>query len=314
MDYGKLIKKSFAIVWNNRFLWILGIFAGGSGIGFMNFGSYSGGSGDWEDFKEVIPSDAAQTALGSNPLGQVLGSQTDSISTVATVVFVLLLLALVLLLVYISIVSKGALVLAARELKDNKTTNLSLSWAMGRSYFWRRLGMSLLISLIIFVVLIVLSIPVIVLAVFGLTIPAIILGLLFLIPFCLAILYFSLFFPYAERIFFLENKSVLSSLREGFAFFNKNWIVAVLVYLISAGISIGVGVALFIAFIIVGLILFGVCALIFLISQVAAYIVGGIFALILIIALIYLSGALNSFGWTMITLAYAELKYPQAKG
>lgn len=314
MDYGKLIKKSFALVWNNRFLWILGIFAGGSGLGFMNFGGYSGGGSDWEDVKEGIPSDTAQSALESNPFGHVLGAQTDSISAVATAILIVLVLALALLLVYICITSKGALVLATRELNDDKATNFSSSWAMGRKYFWRRLGMSLLISLVIFVVLIILSIPVILLAIFELTIPAIILGILFLIPFCLAIFYFSLFFPYTERIFFIENKSVLLSLKDGFVFFNKNWLVAILVYLISGGIGIGVGLAIFIALGIVGLILFGICALIFLASQMAAYIVGAVFALILLIALIYFSGAINSFNWTMITLAYAELKDPQAKG
>ena len=315
MDYGKLIKKSFTLVWKNRFLWILGIFAGGSGVSFMNFGGYSGGGGgDWEEIKEGIPGDAAQSALDSSSFGQVLGAQADSISAVATIILIVLILALVLLLTYICITSKGALVLGAGELEEDKPATLGSSWAMGQKYFWRRLGMSLLVSLAILAALIILSIPIIVLAIFELTIPAIILGILFLIPFCLAILYFSLFFPYAERIFFLENKSVLNSLKEGFTFFNKNWMVAVLIYLISGGIGIGVGVAMFISFGIVGLILFGICALIFMASQVAAFVIGGIFALILIIALIYFSGALNSFNWTMITLAYEELKATKTKG
>ena len=46
MDYGALVSRAWNLTWRHRFLWILGLFAGG-GVSSCGSGAGGGGEGRW---------------------------------------------------------------------------------------------------------------------------------------------------------------------------------------------------------------------------------------------------------------------------
>ena len=305
MDYGKILKRSFDLVWRNRFLWFLGLFAGGSGVNLFNY-SGNGSNFKWEDFKSV-PTNQAQSMVSNNfsEAGKVLGEKITS-NDIWIIVLTVIGFLLLLTLIYLSVSAKGALTLSIATLNDEKKINLRGAWKLGHKFFWRRLSFAILLFALSVIPLIVLVIPVVILAIFNLVIPAVVLGIIFGLAYIVFILYIALVAPYAERILFIQNKKSLAALKLGVLFFNKYWKNITLVYLILLGVGFGVGMALFFSTLICGLLAFGIVALISLVSHLVAIIFGIILALAILIALIILSGGVSAFSWSVITLTYLE--------
>lgn len=310
MNHGIILKKAFDIVLHNRFLWFLGILVGvdaGS-----NFFRYTVDSGDWQRNLEKMPDRNLGDAVSANVkgIGQVLGEkiQPDVWSNSLIITVIVLLLCLSLLIIYLTITSKGALVWSGAKLDKGDECSFGAAWKFGHKFFWRRLSFSIIISAVIIILTSVLASPVIVLAIFEYTIPAIILGVLLCILLIVLLVYLALILPYAERILFLENKKTTESLVSANKLFRQNFGSIIVMYLILMGIKIGYAMVIVVVFLFVGLLVFGLSALIYLLSHSAAFIFGGAFIAVFVFMLIILGGAMQAFYWTAITLIYKNLK------
>ncbi len=309
MNHLQILKDAFKLVKKNRYLWLLGILLGGfSGTNY--FFNFPWGGGDYEKIKNV-PTDNLASIVSANvrDAGSVLGDKiSSSLTNAAAISLVVFALILILVLIYLTITAKGAMTWAIVKLSDGENFSLNDSWKKGHKYFWRRLSFAIIIFAIVVILIAALSTPVIILAIFELTIPAIILGIIFGLIFIAFCIYLGLFLPYSERILFLENKSVIDSLISGFKLFNKNWVNLLLMNLILIAIAIAAGFAILIAFLISGLFVFGIGALFYLANHILGYIIGGILAIALILFFVIVSGVLQAYNWSVLTLAYKSVK------
>lgn len=145
MDYGNILSRSWSIVWNNKFLWLLGFLAALGSVGS------SGNSG--RSFSQRVENGDINpdvlVGLGAMMFGLVcLG----------------LLLGLILYLV--SLAANGGLISAAARLDDGEKVTLGEAFGAGTGALGRLIGISLLLWLP-FIVLIVASVFVAIVAVGG---------------------------------------------------------------------------------------------------------------------------------------------------
>ncbi|MCK5346886.1 MAG: hypothetical protein KAR20_25935, partial [Candidatus Heimdallarchaeota archaeon] len=175
MDYLKILKKSAIYVWRFKFLWLLGILTAS--------GSFFGGS-NYSTAPSSIPNDLKklnnlgdETAIGIfntasaevHSVGKVLGesigpSSMGNLWLWLIVAFFLLLL--VLLAIYLNVVAKSAIVWAIDSIDKKEDTTLKKSWKVGHKLFWRRLSLDIIFALLVLLPLMVLSVPVVVMAIF----------------------------------------------------------------------------------------------------------------------------------------------------
>jgi len=307
INYFKILKESFNLVFKHKYLWFLGLFLGG-GIG-SNYSSYFS-NWDSESFEQKYSGNIISVVSANvKDAGQVLGEKVSAnISNTEWLFVTTIIILLIIALIYVGVTAKGAATWAVVKLQSGVKFDLKDAWDMGQKFFWRKLSYDIIICASMIVIIALLATPIITLAIFELIIPAIILGILFGLALIALLIYLSLFLPYSERVLFLENKKNFQAIFGGFKLFNKNWPNLVLMYLILLGINLLVAVSLIFAVIMLGLIAFGIGAAFYFINHITGYVIGGTLGLVILIALITLSGALNSFYWSAITLTYKEVK------
>lgn len=313
MNYGEILKKSWDYIKKYKFLWLLGLLASNCiGTTFYNGGSYHLDGGKLEDIKNIDPAGLTAEIVRANVdgIGKVLGESVSDVfndDPLAVGVVAVVLLLLFILTIYLSITSKGALIFSIDRAESGKSISLKKTWLLGKKYFWRRLSLTLQFFVLFFVPLLILSIPIIILAVYELMLPAVIFGILMLLVFVVYSVYLLFFLPYSERELFLNKKSAYNSLKSGLRIFTNNWRELILVYLIMMGISFIAGVVLavasLIAMVLLGIISFAVYA----IFPALGLLVSGFFIIAIFISLAVAGGGLSAFTSSVFTLAYRSI-------
>lgn len=309
IDFVEIIKKSFRYIFKYKYLWLLGLLAGGGGMGFQNSGYTMSGS-DINNFKNFEPLKKSGEVSIQNigtVSGKVLGVDSG-ISAGIWLAIAITILALIILFIYLSVTARGAIVSSVNKIDSGESLNFSQAWRGGYKYFWRIFLLSILLCLIIFIPILVLGGIIVGLILLKLNITAIILGILFLLVFIAFVIYLSLIVPYAERILILENVSPLKSIISGIKFFNKNWKNTLLMYLILIALNIGAGIALAIGLGIIVLVLILIGLLFYAISSILLWIYVVLAGLVVLVLLLIASGIIQSYNSTAFTLTYREIK------
>lgn len=313
MDYGELIKKSWRMMWQHRFLWVLGLFAT-STVGSC---SPSGGNGPVQ--YQMGPGDVDrlppewEQGLGQIP-EQLLAPNRELILTIAIGAAVLGLIAMVL-----SLIAQGAMARATADLAEGRESSLGPAWSTGLSLFWRYvvlwlilIGVGILVALVVAIAIGVLvamvsftgdAARVIFLIVAG------IVGLVLVVVAVPAFIAVSVAVAFAQRAIAVENTGPLSGLESGFRLIRRNLGTSALAWLISLALSVGVGVAVTLAVVVLLIPLGGIAAVLFMSTGVtAASIIYAVLALLVFIAAVWvLAGVANSFFWSYWTLVYMRL-------
>lgn len=231
IDYGNLLSKAWQITWKNKWLWLLGFFAGLGSNGSVNFNSRVNTSIGPNGTPELPPQ--MQQMMDQFRRPEVLG-------VVLTIgcLFLLIVLALIVL----HVISRGGLIGGIRLADDNGQVSLGEAWALGLRYFWRVLGLEILqiVPVLLVVIVLVIAFVILGIATFGL-------GVLCILPLIciLAILAipYNLVFWLAGFSLILEETGVFDSVKRGWEMFKANLVPVLLV-----------GFMLFILLFIVGLI------------------------------------------------------------
>lgn len=306
VNFGEVLKKAWHHVWKFKYLWLLGILAGGgTSMSSNNISSLSNlntRSKDWQNFNTDSLTSFATSA------GKVLGAANTSFPIILTIIIVLAVILLLLIFIYLNITARGAIISAVDGIDKDRNISLSQSWHMGHKYFWKILLFAILVCLLLLIPLLFLATPVVIMAMVRWYIPAIVVGLLFLLLFMVYAFYITLSMQYGERILVLENKQAWDSIKLGVNFFNKNWKNVLLAYLILIALMIGAGLVLAIGLFIIGGTFFGVVFGLYFANHNAAIIVAIPLGLALFAALLVASGLISSYQSTLLTLVYKEIK------
>lgn len=249
MDYGRIIRRAVNIVWQYKFLILLGILASlGSGTGGNNFNfSFNGSDFNWQE-GQGLPPEFPQELPALPDVGAEVG-------IAAGLVGLALCAALIvgLLLFVVSSVARGALVVGVNDAEDGLKTNLSRTWSAA----WARLGTLLGIGFLP-------ALPVLALVAIGLTSGLAIFGaqgtgvgrgltallgggvgllICILLPVALVL---GLLRTFAERAALMEGMGVLDAYSRGWSVLMQNLGSAIILFVLQIAISIALGVMMFV--------------------------------------------------------------------
>jgi len=317
MDFGEVLTKAWKIVWKFKILWIFGIFAScgtNRGVSFNGNSGFQTGS---------APGSTPNLPPGLEDNMLRLMNFFENPAVIAG--FIGLVCVFIFITVFFSIMGKVGLIKGAQD-ADAGAEHLGFGelWKSGLHYFWRFLGLSLIIGspiLLIYLALIFGAILVFFAFMSGSgngsfgAAPA----LVVLIPviciftcvvFLLAIV-ISFLSPQAERAIVIENEGVISGIRRGWSVLTTNLGPILIVWIILVVISVVAGilfalplliivVPLFITYVFAGsnasytpLIVAGLC--------IAAYIPVALVA----------NGILTAYLESVWTLSYLRLTQPK---
>lgn len=256
MDYGNLLKRAWDLIWDNKWLILLGIIvalgSGGTGGGGGGTSNYNFGEEDLntEGEYQFNPEDFSGGNLTPEQLAQMeeafktAGPLMATFGTLAIIVIV----AIALVFWAISMIAQGGLIGGVNTLEMGGTSSFRESWSMGWAKGWRMLaiglvpaiptaaivGASLFLGASAFMMGGGLeslgSGPVVA----TLITVACIAGLL---AFVLGILA-----NFAYRAAMIEDRGVFESYERGWQVLKANLGPAVLLWLIQVGIGLGIGI------------------------------------------------------------------------
>jgi hypothetical protein len=302
MNYGDLIRDAIRITWHNRYLWFFGFFVGlGSGGG--------GGTGGGGDFDEQSSAEIASVS----PLTAQQGAFDSALLIVALVVVVLV---IILVFFALYVVSQEGLTESMAAIERGETRRFSSTWRTGMRYFWRVLGQVLLFVGIVIGLLLAGGIPIALLVVGAFATHSTAfqeLAVLVTVPLAIALL-IAIFIPlaivrqFARRELVVRGVGVLGSVGTGYRLFWRHLGSSLLVWLIQLGIMLGAGIALIIALLIVGVVLFLPTIFLAVAGYTTAAIIAGVVAGLIVLPLLIVATAiLGTFNHSYWTLAYLRL-------
>lgn len=263
MDYGEIIRRAWDIVWNNKWLIVLGIvvaLTSGGSISGSGSGYDFGGNGTDRDFENEFEEEFGQefdfeedfNFEGDMRALPVVGG----LAMAVLIPLICLGMIIGLLLWALGVVARGALVYGSDLLDGGVQTDLGTSWRAAWAKGWRLIGISVLPA-IPGLILLVMALG-FGGAFYGLTGfegdvfagTAGALGITFVAVACiagLAAMVLGLLRTFAERAAMLEDTAVWDSYRRGWAVLSQNLGPAIVLFLIQIAISFGVGLLMLMA-------------------------------------------------------------------
>jgi len=256
MDFAALIKKSFDISWNNRVLWLFGFLSAGvSGVGMIN---PSGFNFSLPSSRQTSSADVDTSTQMIRSFGQFIGGISQE--TLILIVLTILLVVLLFIMLGIFVVNWSGSALVFSILQRNKQRpDLKAGAKAGLKYWWKYYLVTLVFSLIVFVFILMLAIPVILLLISGmkvLAVASVIFALLLLIVFVFAIsIIGSVIIVLAQRMIIHKGTGVLESIRLSGGLIKKYLGDSILTWLLAVGLSFGVGFVVLFALLPIGAVL-----------------------------------------------------------
>jgi hypothetical protein len=280
MDYGKIFGRAWDIIWENKFLILLGVLValsgGGSGSGNQAQYAFNNNDVQWGD----LPSFEYGTPF------QNLDLPLIGVGVIVLLVGLLFLLGLVFWAA--GTISRGGLINAVNEIDEGNPTSFSEAFKAGWEKGWRLIGIGLVPSIPIMVLVIISvgmfvgygGIELLTEGTFsvGPGIPVLFLACL-LVPTAMIL---GLLRNFANRACMLEDLGVIGSYRRGFEVLGDNLGPALLLFLIQVALSVGIWVMMLIPGILIA-----ICCLLWPL-------------------LILIEGAFSAYYSTLWTLAWRE--------
>lgn len=246
MEYGKIINRSVNVVWENKYLILLGILASLGGASFPSGGGGgNGGSGGGNGQPFGQPGQFPDIS------GEVAGL---AIGAVLALLCVALFIGLALWAV--STIARGGLIASVDTVESGGKSSFSQGWRAAWQKVWRLLGIGILPGipgLILFAVgLLALGTYGGIFALFGeeMATPAgvgagglIVLVACIIVP---IVLLLSILRTFAERACMLEDLGVIASYRRGLDVLMANLGEAIVLFLIQIAIFVVLGIFLFV--------------------------------------------------------------------
>jgi hypothetical protein len=276
MDYVGILKEAWDVTWRNRALWILGLFVTG-GASISTGRSMSNGdmeawqSGGAQNGTTLTGLEVQQAfdELGAE-LGVQFGQVADWVPWLIVTGIMLMFVALITCLVFavLGIAARGGLVHQVNEALAGRQVRASAGWRMGFRYFWRVLGISIVLALPGIVLGIIGAAAFFVFggmamlldgpAVAGLVTMGIVMAMLAIVALPLSII-ISMLYEVSFRHAILAERGVIDSVKASWADLwgrrgvASMWLVMILVYIVLAVLGgivlvpLGLTIALFVA-------------------------------------------------------------------
>jgi hypothetical protein len=327
MDYSNLLKRAATIVWQNKFLWLLGFLAALGGNSVSNSGSsnfnfpadFGGGSGGSGTTDAEIEAFINQLEQGGDPLS----AMPDYLAGAVGVVFLLIcgLFLFFIAMWFVRQVAEAGMIQAVFNIEAGQPMTFGEAMSHGLDSLWRYVAVNALLKWLPGLLFGVLGLG-FALAILGTAVnepnEEAILGMVGLMFACLAplfCLYFpysiwvTLVYPFAQRGITLHDLGVVESIQHGWRTLRTNFTPIFLLGILFVAISFVVGIVLL--FIYVPILFVTFVPIIFnLINEetvsTSSMIIAGFGFLLIIMVGVLINAVLVAYRSTVFTLAYAE--------
>ena len=250
MDYSSLLSRAWNIVWEHKFLILLGVLVTLSGVG--------GGSGvsSGADFEREY-GDFSLTPPPGMPDWEI--TALPALTVAAVILFVGLALVIGIALWVVSTIARGGLIAGASAIDSGASSSFAQAWSAGWQKGWRLFGIGILPAIPGFILVFILGVGYL-----GLTrnasnapLPpnAAVVGIVAVLA-CLLIpiaLVLSLLRTFANRACMLEDRGVFAAYRRGWDVLVRNIGPALILFLLQIAISIGLGIVLLLPGVVIAL-------------------------------------------------------------
>lgn len=307
MDFGKVLTRSWEIIWKHKILWVFGILASCGGqyrSSSINY-SYDSSSGPSGQVPPGIQNwlDQLNFRFNSIPQDRLIAIMVGA---------VLIILALAILFAFIGIFGRVSLIKGAQQAEGGMALNFGQLAGDAYKFFWRAVGLNILLAILPIAVVIIFAIAAGVFSVVTLGI-----GALCLIPIaCLMVpvfLAYSVYTQFANMALVVDEMPVFDAISRGWDVLRNhagNITIMALILLIGGGVVnflIGLPIVAVFAPVVIGAIS----------GTQNAFTTGlTISAICLVVALpvlILLGGILQSYLQSAWTLTYLEATAPAPK-
>jgi hypothetical protein len=264
MDYGQLLSRSWEIIWNNKFLIILGVLValgGGGGSGSPNFNTsgFQGGN-VFEGAEGFNPEEFNPEDLGLSEaeLEEAFGDLAPMLAGVGALLVAFCCIAFIvgIALWVVGNIARGGLIAGVNEIETVGASSFKQAWSAGWQKGWRLLGIGLIPAIpgIVLALVVAALAAAAIAGTQGLDPTALAsagAGMIMVLvcTLCLVMLVslvLSVLRVLANRACMLEDTGVFESYQRGWAVLRDNLGEGVLLVLIQIGISIGIGIVMII--------------------------------------------------------------------
>ncbi|MCX6810510.1 MAG: hypothetical protein NTY30_02085 [Candidatus Berkelbacteria bacterium] len=302
MKWKEILLKALDYIKKYRALWYLGILAalteGASGGNFYGFNNGSGGNNSTE----------IQSSL-NKVVDWISGNRLE----VGVLLVAFILISWIIL--YISYSARAGLIYSIDQTElGEKKPEFHQAFHSGQKYFWRFLGLTLLIALMVFAVafvlvgLIAICIVLAVSVSIWFLIVLIPLGLLLILGIILLSVYLNWILLLGYREIVIKNRKIIVAIKQARELVHHHFSDIILAWLIQAAIGIAAGIATAVVLLVVGGALFVIGAGIYFAGGLTAVIIHGSIASAAFIALtLLLAGIINAYISIYWTLIYRKL-------
>ncbi|GBE16619.1 hypothetical protein BMS3Abin15_00440 [bacterium BMS3Abin15] len=301
IDYFGILKKSWQITWNNKYLWWFGLFMA-LGSGGANFNFSFDGSG-WGD-KTETPQEAQEAF--ANFVSQYSGWIIAGLSLLAVLVIIFLIL---------RIIGQVGIIKSVDNIEKGKRSNFSAGLKEGKKYFWKVFFTGLLIGLFILAIIIILFLPVASLFYLKSFIIGTITALLAIIIFVPLVILASFIKIYSYLYIVLGNLSIRSALENAYRTFRNNLFSSIVMGLVFIPLVMLMGIAMIfvivslaIVFLVVGLIFY------FILNKIGIIITIVLGAISLLFIVLLIKSVYETFHQAAWVLFFREIALVKDKG
>jgi hypothetical protein len=298
MQYWDIVMRSFRISWNHKYLWLIALFSGeGGGGASFNFSQPPTGNGSTPNVSAVRQ--------------QVLTWLGDHIALVTAVV--ILWLVLLIAFFILGAICEGATVRAAAEHDAERPFGLRLAWRMGVHTLWvivrfRLLLIALGLPLVLLVIGLAAGIAVSVAnGTTGAVVVLVLVGLLLLLIAIPYLIYLFFLDRLGTRAAILEERAARAAIVRAHRLLFKRLGRSLLVWLLSIGVSLVLGILLACVLGIVSIPFFLIGAAMLATGSGAVWVVVVIAVLLFLPVSLVIGGFLAAQGSTYWTLAFRRL-------
>lgn len=322
--YRSIIRQSFIIAWKHKYLWFFGLFATFLASNFeielvdKFLNRQSSTIYDWQRW--------ADTGVFSfRAWGNfVTMAKTDTWSFVSILVIFLVLVIIFLALLWLAVVSQGALVNnSQRALVEGAKTisaterkhDTSIGFSEGRKKFWPILGVNFFVRLIVYILALITIAPIAISQSVS-VVMSLIYFVVFIVLLVIALI-LAFITKYAVAYIVLKNQALGQSVMSAWKLFKSNWLVSLEMTFILFAISIVYSIALIIAVLVVAIPIAIFYVLSLLVSSFALFLVAFILGMIIILGIIVIGGSVltvvQTTAWVSLFSQLTSGKGPDSK-
>ncbi len=284
MEFNRIISRSFELAWQHKFLWLFGMFAGGSGF--------------YLDFSVLFD-------LDENP--EEIFNQLDMLPE-TLIPFLMGILIWGLIMFVLKLISEVAVIDSINRIERGGLYSFASGYSAGLDFFFRYLGLAIMKGLVI-----IASVGLIGFIMFILFAITPVLGIMFLLLFIPGFLFvifvITNIFTLAERGMIVRNSGIIESIEEGYYLFKNRFSDNFIIFLIFVGMSIAFGIGSFILWMFFGIPI-GIIIALMNMEPMTAFVMSFIIGLPISLVI---GGIFGVFFSNLYTLFYFELVEPKKK-